>query len=94
VAHWCDRSRPEAGCGRARLGHGRGGAGHAPAARRRGEWIWTTPWDIFATEGQWYFGERGHERSRVDVNDLLTLAFRAGFTLACVPAARVAAHPA
>lgn len=53
-----------------------------------GEWIWTTPWDIFATESQWYYGARGPERNKVDVNDLLTLAFRAGFTLACVPAAR------
>jgi len=58
-------------------------------------WIWETPWDIFATEGQWYFGKGRRQPGRhgrpgdvVDVNHLLTLAFRAGFTLACVPAAR------
>ncbi len=63
-------------------------------------WLYTTEWDVSATEGQWYYGGgkrrcpkcRGRctcgARSGPDVNDLLTLAFRAGFTLACIPAAR------
>lgn len=43
------------------------------------------PWDVLATEGQWYYGGRGAGRAP-DVNDLLKLAFRAGFTLASIPA--------
>jgi hypothetical protein len=58
------------------------------ASHRLEAWVLETPWDVFATEGQWYFGERGAERGRVNVNDLLVLAFRAGFTLACIPAER------
>lgn len=46
------------------------------------DWVRNTPWDVFATEGQWFFG------GKADVNDLLKLAFRAGFDLACTPAAR------
>jgi hypothetical protein len=38
---------------------------------------------VAATEGQWIF-----PNSKADANDLLTLAFRAGWTLACIPAAR------
>lgn len=38
-------------------------------------------WPLVATEGQWIRGD-------VDAHDILTLAFRAGFTLASVPAAR------
>jgi hypothetical protein len=50
-------------------------------------WIHSAPpWDILATEGQWYYGGRG--RGSPDVNDLLKLAFRAGFTLASIPARR------
>lgn len=55
-------------------------------------WIWNTEWDIAATELQWYFGDERRrapqDKRRVDVNDILKLAFRAGFTLACIPAAR------
>jgi hypothetical protein len=59
------------------------------ASHKLPEWLWSTPWDIAVTEGQWYFGgKRGGGRAGPDVNDLLTLAFRAGFTLACIPAAR------
>jgi hypothetical protein len=52
------------------------------ASHRLPDWLWVTPWDIAATEGQWYHG------GVVDVNNILKLAFRAGFTLACIPAAR------
>ncbi len=61
------------------------------------EWLWNTPWDIAVTEGQWYHGPKKRGRGgrpggggdrEVSVDDLLTLAFRAGFTLACIPAAR------
>jgi Holliday junction resolvasome RuvABC endonuclease subunit len=52
------------------------------ASHKLPEWLWTTPWDIAATEAQWYHG------GPANVNDLLSLAFRAGFTLACIPAAR------
>jgi hypothetical protein len=65
------------------------------ASHRLETWLYDTPWDVAATEGQWYFGGKrarpGGGRagnSGPDVNDLLTLAFRAGFTLACIPAAR------
>lgn len=64
------------------------------ASHRIEPWVLETPWDLFAVEGQWYYGRRrGTERGAggapdPDVNDLLKLAFRAGFTLACVPAAR------
>lgn len=53
---------------------------------------WMTPWPLVATEGQWYYGARGRprpgERRAVDVNDLLKLAFRAGWQLRDVPALR------
>jgi hypothetical protein len=67
---------------------------------KRAPWIYETGWDIAATELQWFFGNRGARRTpaagaargararTVDVNDLLRLAFRAGFVLACIPAAR------
>jgi hypothetical protein len=68
------------------------------ASHRLERWVFETPWTIAATEGQWYFGDekaktytdnKGRKRVRtVDVNDLLSLAFRAGFTLACIPAER------
>lgn len=61
------------------------------ASHRLEDWVFTTEWAIAAIEGQWYFGgKRGGARvgTGPDVNDLLTLAFRAGFTLACIPAAR------
>jgi hypothetical protein len=53
------------------------------ASHRLERWVFETPWTIAATESQWYF--RG---AKADVNDLLSLAFRAGFTLACIPAER------
>lgn len=43
-----------------------------------------TPWPVVATEGQWYYG--GPDAP--DVNDLLKLAFRAGWQLRGVPAER------
>jgi hypothetical protein len=57
---------------------------------------WRPHWDIAVTEGQWYFGappgngkRTGRARTGApDVNDLLSLAFRAGFTLASIPATR------
>jgi hypothetical protein len=59
------------------------------------EWIWAGPggqgWDIAATELQWIFPARGGGRRAArpaDPRSILQLAFRAGFTLACVPAAR------
>ena len=49
------------------------------------------PWPLVATEGQWYYGPQkkvaGEER-HVDVNDLLKLAFRAGWQLRDVQAQR------
>jgi hypothetical protein len=49
-------------------------------------------WPLVAAEGQWYYGPQrkaasGQER-HVDVNDLLKLAFRAGWQLRSVPALR------
>jgi hypothetical protein len=68
------------------------------ASHRLDPWVFETPWGVACTEGQWYFGGRRARGARPgggragsagpDVNDLLTLAFRAGFTLACIPAAR------
>lgn len=53
---------------------------------------WTTrepPWPLVATEGQWWVPRRaGAKGGQADPNDLLTLAFRAGFTLASIPALR------
>lgn len=56
------------------------------------------PWPVCATEGQWYYGNSRTPRARTgvrvrrgtgpDVNDLLKLAFRAGFALASIPAVR------
>jgi hypothetical protein len=43
-------------------------------------------WPLVATEGQWMF--KGSKSDKLDPNDLLTLAFRAGFTLASIPALR------
>jgi hypothetical protein len=53
------------------------------ASHRLEDWLFKTPWDLAATEAQWY-----HRGGDADPNSLLTLAFRAGFTLACIPAAR------
>ncbi|MES2384489.1 MAG: hypothetical protein V4593_08065 [Pseudomonadota bacterium] len=54
------------------------------------EWIWAAPgWDIAATELQWIFPRRpGARGGTARPQDILKLAFRAGFTLACIPAAR------
>lgn len=69
----------------------------ATTLRAAAPWLYSTPWDVAATEGQWYFGGRraggprgagGGRGAAPDVNDLLQLAFRAGFGLACIPAAR------
>lgn len=53
---------------------------------------WTSrlpPWALVATEGQWWVPRRaGAKGGQADPNDLLTLAFRAGFTLASIPALR------
>ena len=62
---------------------------------KRAPWIYAGA-DLAAVELQWFFGNRARRvgpRGRVatrnvDVNDLLRLAFRAGFTLACIPASR------
>lgn len=62
---------------------------------KRAPWIYSGA-DIAATELQWFFGNRARRAGpggrvatrNVDVNDLLKLAFRAGFGLACIPAAR------
>lgn len=64
---------------------------------KRAPWIYTGA-DLAATERQWFFGNDRQKRRvgpggrvakrNVDVNDLLKLAFRAGFGLACIPAAR------
>jgi hypothetical protein len=40
-------------------------------------------WPLACTEGQWMY-----HGSKVNPNDLFTLAFRAGFTLASIPATR------
>lgn len=70
----------------------------ATVAPSKAPWIYTTEWDLAATELQWFFGNENQprradatgrvKRRKVDVNDLLQLAFRAGFGLACIPAAR------
>jgi hypothetical protein len=44
---------------------------------------WEHEWPAVCTEGQWMY-----HGSKVDPNDLFTLAFRAGFTLASIPATR------
>lgn len=67
------------------------------ASHRLEDWLFETPWDVSCVESQWYFGAKrragpGAARA-VDVNDLLTLAFRAGFTLACIPADRCLRMP-
>lgn len=58
---------------------------------------WRPHWDIAVTERQWYFGvppgngrRTGAAAGRrgVDVNDILTLAFRAGWQLRSIPADR------
>jgi hypothetical protein len=62
---------------------------------KRAPWIYAGT-DLAAVELQWFFGNKkrqmgpgGRVRTRnVDVNDLLRLAFRAGFVLACIPATR------
>jgi hypothetical protein len=56
------------------------------------EWRAQGQWPLVAAEGQWYYGPQrkaasGQER-HVDVNDLLKLAFRAGWQLRSVPALR------
>jgi hypothetical protein len=53
------------------------------ASHRIEPWALVSDWPVAVTEGQWMF--RG---SDVDPNDLFKLAFRAGFTLASVPAVR------
>lgn len=53
------------------------------ASHKLEDWIFCTPWDIAATEGQWH-----HVGGKAPVAALLTLAFRAGFTLACMSADR------
>lgn len=58
------------------------------ASHRLESWVFNTPWDIASVEGQWIHPRRPGTRRAADPNDLLTLAFRAGFTLACIPAAR------
>lgn len=66
------------------------------ASHRLEDWLWSTEWDVAVTELQWFFGNnkrtvnrRGQTGTRdVNVNDLFKLAFRAGFTLACIPAGR------
>lgn len=54
------------------------------------DWIWNTEWDIAATELQWIYPQRrgAGARRAARPEDILKLAFRAGFTLACIPAAR------
>ncbi len=49
-------------------------------------WDGGEKWPLVATEGQWMF--RHSKSDNLDPNDLLTLAFRAGFTLASIPAIR------
>jgi hypothetical protein len=68
------------------------------ASHRLAAWAFDEPSDLAATERQWFFGNDRQKRRagpggrvakrNVDVNDLLKLAFRAGFGLACIPAAR------
>lgn len=67
----------------------------ASSLRAAAPWLWVTEWDMAATELQWYFGkgrrkpgQHGRPGNTVDVNCILSLAFRAGFGLACIPAAR------
>lgn len=46
-------------------------------------------WPLVATEGQWWVPRKaGAKGGQANPNDLLTLAFRAGFTLASIPALR------
>ncbi len=45
------------------------------------------PWPLVVTELQWYFEPPAGKR-RKDINSILKLAFRAGFTLASFPAQR------
>ena len=51
------------------------------------DWLRSCVWDIAATEGQWYYETR-HGEKRKDINNILTLAFRAGFMLGQVNALR------
>lgn len=67
----------------------------ATVSPAKAPWIYEGA-DLAAVELQWFFGNKkrrvgpgGRVATRnVDVNDLLRLAFRAGFVLACIPAAR------
>ena len=55
--------------------------------RSNPDWLRGAVWDIAATEGQWYYETR-HGEKRKDINNILTLAFRAGFMLGQVNALR------
>lgn len=56
------------------------------ASHKLESWATCSEWPLVATEGQWMF--RHSKSDNLDPNDLLTLAFRAGFTLASIPALR------
>lgn len=66
----------------------------AATIRTAAPWLWSTEWDLAATERQWFFEKRARPqrapgaRGTVDPNNILSLAFRAGFALACIPAER------
>lgn len=52
------------------------------ASHKLDEDLISDEWEIVATEGQWLHGRD------VDAHAIITLAFRAGFTLASIPAER------
>lgn len=68
------------------------------ASHRRPEWADRPevgrPWDIAVTELQWHHErELGAKKKAPPISALLSLAFRAGFTLASIPARRRMALP-
>jgi hypothetical protein len=67
------------------------------ASHKREEWVdgVGTPWDIAVTELQWHHERPAGPKGKAPppITALLTLAFRAGFTLASIPAWRRMALP-
>ncbi len=51
-------------------------------------WLTSFKWDIVVTELQWLFPKKPGQKTGARPQDILQLAFRAGFTLASIPAHR------
>ncbi len=52
-------------------------------------WVFASPaWDVVVTELQWIFPKKPGQKKGARPQDILQLAFRAGFTLASIPAHR------